>query len=134
MAEFKWTELYSVGDEEIDEQHRLLFDIANHFNEACEKNLGPEILGKIFQELIEYTATHFADEERMLKEINYPDYYAHKQNHDKLVKLVMDYKKKFDAGEGDAAQQAMHFIKTWLNGHILGMDRGYRSYLGNRQP
>jgi hemerythrin len=64
-----------------------------------------------------------------MREGGYPDLANHKVNHEKLVKLVMNYKQQLDMGESGIEQRALDFIQTWLNGHILGMDRKYREYV-----
>lgn len=129
MALFTWQDIYSVGVERIDEQHKNLFAIANRFHAAFERNDTRAVLTAIFNELIDYTAHHFSDEERLLREHNYPDYDRHKANHEKLVALVLTYKRQLEGGEVGMEQRAMDFIKTWLNGHILGMDRSYRDFV-----
>ena len=129
MPLFVWRDIYSVGNKTIDEQHKRLFEIANRFSEAYDKNHGKQILGTIFQELLEYTSFHFEDEERLMREANYPEYPQHKANHEKLVSVALNLKKNFEQGEAGIEQRIMDFIKMWLNGHILGMDRNYRGYI-----
>ena len=129
MSVFEWKEIYSVGVPEIDAQHQQLFDIANRFYAAFSAKAGRERLLRIFDELVNYTVTHFADEERLMREYRYPDYDAHKENHEKLIKLVGWYHEQFRRGEPGIEERALEFIKTWLNGHILGMDRKYKPFM-----
>lgn len=131
MALFTWQEIYSVGVEKIDAQHRNLFEIANRFHDACIARVARSRLIEIFGELVDYTASHFADEESMLREMKCPDYERHRDNHAKLVGLVLNYRQKLESGEPESELRAMEFIKTWLNGHILGMDRNYRPCVKN---
>jgi hemerythrin len=129
MALFTWQDIYSVGVQEIDSQHQRLFAIANRFHAAYEHGESRVSLVRIFNELVEYTAYHFAEEERMLRDKGFPDYDRHKANHEKLVNLVLGYQRQL-AGEASGVEEAaMNFIKTWLNGHVLGMDRNYREYV-----
>ena len=127
MALFEWRNIYSVGHDELDAQHQKLFDIGNRFHDALTNGKHQIELHAIFMELIRYTQLHFATEEAYLREIRYPDYARHKENHDKLVKLVSNYAEQFEKKEAGVEQRAMNFIKTWLDGHILGMDRNYRT-------
>lgn len=126
MALFEWQEIYSVGVERLDNQHKNLFSIANRFHAAYERGENRGVLASIFNEMLEYTAQHFADEERMMRECNYADYDRHKAHHEKLVNLVLGYKRQFDTDQPGVEMAAMNFIKTWLTGHVLGMDRNYR--------
>jgi hemerythrin len=131
MTLFVWQDIYSVGVDKIDAQHRNLFEIANRFHDACVAQAARSRLIQIFNELVTYTASHFADEENMLRAMNCPDYERHKENHTKLVGLVLNYKSQMERGEPEVETRAMEFIKTWLNGHILGMDRNYRPCVNN---
>lgn len=119
-----------MGVEAIDNQHMRLFAIANRFHAACEAGAGRPVLAAIFRELVDYTVTHFADEERMLQDCGYADYDRHKANREKLVGLVLGYQRRMEGSEPGVEPQAMNFIKTWLSGHVLGMDRNYRDCVG----
>jgi hemerythrin-like metal-binding protein len=129
MALFTWDDIYSVGNPQIDAQHQRLFDIANRFHAAYVQRAGRERLAWIFGELLDYTATHFADEEALMRRYNYPDYVQHKAGHDKLVGLVSYYRQQLENGAADIEARVMQFIQTWLNGHILGTDRNYKAWL-----
>lgn len=129
MPQFEWSEIYSVGNERIDRQHQKLFDIANRYDHALQKNTGQKSLIQIFNELVDYTNYHFQEEEQMMLDCGFPDLNEHKRSHEKLVKLVMYYKQELDMGGMGVEQRALDFIKTWLSGHILGMDRKYRDYV-----
>lgn len=126
MGLFVWQDIYSVGVEAIDNQHKRLFAIANRFHAAYEQGAGRPALAAIFKELVDYTVTHFTDEERLMRECGYEDYDRHKANHEKLVGLVLGYQRQMEGNAPDVEPHAMNFIKTWLNGHVLGMDRNYR--------
>jgi len=129
MSLFVWKEIYSVGNPQIDEQHQKLFEIANRFSRAYDENTGSESLTSIFEELLAYTQFHFRDEEALMKKCGFPDFDKHRANHDKLINVVLSLKKNFEAGEDGIEERIMEFLKMWLNGHILGMDRSYRSHV-----
>jgi hemerythrin len=129
MTLFTWNKIYSVGNERMDAQHQRLFEIANRFHDAFEKKLGTSTLCAIFDELVDYTQTHFAEEEQLMRAGHYPDFDRHKENHEKLVGLVAWYREALARGEPGIEERAMGFIRTWLTGHILGMDTKYRDYV-----
>lgn len=129
MSMFEWSDLYSVGNAEIDAQHQRLFKIANRLQDAYDQMKSREVMGKIFEELLEYTKTHFSAEEALMKEHDYPDYDDHCERHRKLIEVVMTYKKHFDDHQPGVEQRLLNFVQTWLNGHILGVDTKYKDYL-----
>lgn len=129
MTLFTWHDMYSVGVPSVDTQHKRLFEIANRLHDAHIRNLGRPLMAEIFKELIEYTAYHFADEERLMRDADYPDYVRHKANHEKLIELVVGYQRQLERGEVGIEERALEFVKTWLNGHILGMDSAYTPWV-----
>lgn len=129
MALFEWDSIYSVGDEFIDNQHKRLFQIANRFYNAYQARQARTVLGSIFDELIDYTILHFKDEEELLRQHNFPEFHQHKRNHEKLIGLVSRYKEQFEQGDEGIETRVLDFLKLWLNGHIMGMDRQYKPYI-----
>ena len=73
MPLIEWTDELSVGIESIDEQHKKLVNMINALNDAMLTNSSNELLGTIFTGLAAYTQKHFAYEENMFAEYNYPD-------------------------------------------------------------
>jgi hemerythrin len=132
MALFVWDNIYSIGDPSIDAQHQNLFDIANRFHEAHAIRSDRGTKMRIFDELIDYTARHFKDEEDFMRRHRYPGLERHQEQHVKLVKLVLNYKIRLERGDPDADHNAMEFIRLWLNGHILGSDRMIGEHAGVR--
>ena len=60
MSLLIWNDSYSVRNDTIDEQHRILFDIFNKLHLQCNNN-DRESLHEILLELHKYTLYHFKD-------------------------------------------------------------------------
>ena len=69
----RWDEGLRLGVEEIDAQHQALLGHCNELVEAIRQGHGAEALGKTMAKLRDYTATHFAAEERYMERIGYPE-------------------------------------------------------------
>ena len=123
MAYFEWNNDYSVGIAKIDDQHKMLLKYINELYEAMQAGKGRDVLGTVLKNLVDYTRTHFALEERLMQEYGYPDYKAHSQKHNKVTEHVLDLKLKFDTGEISSPIQVTNFLKEWLTKHILGTDK-----------
>ena len=74
MALFEWSEKYSVGIREIDDQHKKLIGLVARLQDAMREGKGKAVLDKVLAELIQYTRTHFAAEERIMQTNGYPDF------------------------------------------------------------
>ena len=132
MAFFDWKDDYSVGIAKIDDQHKKLVGFLNELYDAMKAGKGKDALDTVLVGLVEYTKTHFATEESMMKLHKYPDYEVHKEKHDKLTAYVIDLKKKFDAGQISNPIQITNFLKDWLGKHILGTDKMYGPFLNGK--
>jgi len=128
MSMFVWDEIYRVGIPMVDEQHQRLFAIANRFHGAVERGETRNALLAIFDELLDYTAYHFAEEEQKMAEIGYPDLEKHRGYHRKLVSLVETYRHQLAEGASGIEARALEFIRTWLYAHVLGTDKEVGAY------
>ena len=129
MALMTWNENYATGVTSIDTQHRKLIDMLNELQEAMLAGKGNDTVGRILGGLVQYTASHFAHEERMFATYGYADAAAHKAEHDKLAKQVIDFQTQFKAGKTRLTIDILKFLRDWLNGHILGTDMKYVPFL-----
>lgn len=125
---FEWKDAYSVQVKEIDAQHRQLFQLAGELYTAMATGKGAGVLDSILTQLVDYTRKHFSYEEALMRQNRYPDYAAHKAQHDALTKQVVDFRAEFQAGKKTMSVQLFHFLQEWLQHHIADSDRKYTPY------
>lgn len=123
MAAFAWTEDLSTGNMMIDSDHKRLIELVNKLYEAMSNGKGNSVVGGVLDELISYTASHFAREERLMQQIRYGDFAKHKAEHDKLVKEVLELQKGLQAGTLTLSSKVYVFLTEWLNRHIKSSDK-----------
>jgi len=129
MAKFvEWSDDLSVGIEEIDAQHQVLVDLINEMHEAIHQRHGSEVVQDVLGRLADYTKIHFAVEESLMRILGYPDYEAHKAQHEKLVEAMHDLQDKVKSGKTSIGFELMHFLKIWLTKHIMESDRNYSGF------
>ncbi len=129
MGFIKWNSNYSVKIAEVDEQHKKLINLVNEMYDAMSVGKGREVLGPVLKELVDYTAYHFATEERLFREYGYADYEKHKKIHDELAAKTKKLKETFDQGNKMITIDVMLFLSDWLNVHILEEDKKYSHFL-----
>src|SRR5690606_34516511 len=125
MALISWSDSLSVKVKQFDDQHKKLVDMVNQLFDAMKAGKGNQVMGDILKSLIQYTQTHFAAEERVLKQHGYPDLEAHKKEHNALVMQVLDLQKQLQEGKSVLTQHVMTFLRDWLSKHIQGDDKKY---------
>lgn len=65
-----WTDDLNTGIDVIDRQHRRIVDYINDLELAKAKQ-DREAVGKVLDELVDYTLSHFAFEESLQEEAGY---------------------------------------------------------------
>jgi len=113
-----------IGNEILDNQHKLIFELVNIV--AAEEN---EAHFKTnFLELFEGISIHFHYEEELMKEIDYPDYRKHIEDHFILTNTLNVIRTEIDNNIVDI-EHFREFVKTWAYGHIPGDDADLVNYL-----
>ncbi|MBT1444221.1 bacteriohemerythrin [Shewanella sp. JM162201] len=123
-----WSSSLDVGMSEINRQHQRLISLINELHRAMEGQYGLDVIKRIVQGLVDYTANHFSYEEELFARFGYPHSKEHKDEHARLVTQVLDFQKRVARGE-DVSDELMSFLKAWLIDHIQGSDRGYSQFL-----
>lgn len=128
-----WNEKYSIGIDEIDNQHQQLIDTLNKLFDAMSEGKGKQILESIFDDLTNYTVNHFSTEEKCMIVHAFPEYINHKNEHKKLIEDVNAFKKEYLNGNTKISIELIRYLKDWLLNHILGSDKELGNYLKQNQ-
>jgi len=131
MALYVWDDSLSVGNAQIDKDHKRLIDLVAQLNEAMRSGQGRTVVGAILDDLVSYTEDHFRTEENYMREINYPDFPVHQAEHERLVKEVKDLQTRFQSGSITITVSVSNFLADWLRNHILVQDKKLASALGS---
>ncbi len=132
MPLLTWNDSYSVKVRKFDDQHKKLIDLINQLHDAMMVGKGKDVMTDVLKSLVDYTRTHFAAEEAMMRLYNYPDYEQHKKEHNLLVVQVTDVQKQLGEGKMPITQSVMAFLKDWLQKHIQGNDKKYGPFLNGK--
>lgn len=119
-----WQDSYALGLEEIDDQHKMLFDIMNRLWSAILQKAEGQVIAGILEDLERYTVLHFTEEETFMRSIAYPDFDAHIAYHRKFVRHLLEEKAAAHAGQ-QVSLELIHFLRDWLVNHILVEDKRY---------
>lgn len=127
----KWKKDYETGNPIVDHQHQHLVDIANELYDSIKEHGDIDHAYITFKELIQYTQTHFAQEETLMQNIKYKDFEKHKKQHQELIKTIHDLKDKFDSNKKEICVKTILFLKEWLIDHIVAEDLKCAPYIRN---
>ena len=128
MAMLNWADKYNTGNSLIDAQHQKLFALVNAFNDSI-KAKGTADIKKTMNELTAYTKEHFAQEESLMAQANYPKIGEHKMIHQELINQIGEIQAKLSSGKPVSLVTVVRFLSDWLISHIMQEDMAYKSYL-----
>lgn len=123
-----WKDRYKIGVEEIDRQHRALFDkteelLKTVWEERPEQNRSKCIDAISF--LKNYAVEHFAAEEAYQAKIDYPGLDAHRRLHKDFVSILLRLERRLV--ESDFAlsdiKELIGFLSAWLIYHVANADQ-----------
>ncbi len=129
MARLQWREEYSVGDAEIDRQHRNLFALIDRLE---DQDLDASAVAVTLEKLELYVKEHFSDEEAKLKACNYDDMEPHIRQHEEFHQWLQQAKDSLKASPGSAialGHNIHDFLRDWLLSHIMKSDQAYKDWL-----
>ena len=130
-SKLQWSEQYSVGIPEIDEQHKTLFDLVNMIHAAILDHKGTAACVDVLNELVDYTRSHFGLEESLMRIGKYPGYADHCALHQELIDEVETLMEKIHSGKAAISFELLHFLRVWLTKHILGEDKKYGDFFNS---
>ncbi len=121
---------YKLGIPLIDADHKSLFDEVYRLCALIDDQRPAAELADSIDFLYHYVGAHFAREEQLMREKNYPDYARHKAIHHHLKKVVYAIRKIFnEAPEKLDRQKLKAFLEDWLKNHILKVDTLLEPYI-----
>ncbi|MBF0125137.1 MAG: hemerythrin family protein [Magnetococcales bacterium] len=133
----RWSEKYRFGIAEIDRQHQQLFAIFWELHTAIGEGSDLEKVNDCFDRLHRYVMTHFAYEEQLMTEYDFPQLLAHRQQHadirDDLQALLSIYNETEESEvKLGIPHKVAEFLEEWLEEHIHHSDRQYALHLLDR--
>ncbi len=127
-----WREQMSVGIKSIDEDHQRLIALVNQFADIIRQGgggLGGQSEGAVrtlLGRLQAYTNEHFAREERIQDQANYPGLKENRTHHAALIVELNRKIERYAAGAKAEKQltgeELSAFLNSWLVEHIIKVD------------
>ena len=118
-----WHSKYETGNEQIDNQHKEIFGLVDKLVEASSAS--PDEIKDAIDFLVNYTATHFAYEEKLMDESAYPMAQTHKKQHSNFVATVgaLEIRVLKETNMAFNMTDIKHIVVNWLVDHVLGSDK-----------
>lgn len=109
-----------------DQQHQVLFELIAEIKAA-------HVDSTTFARLNDYAEHHFLMEEAYMKELNYPEYEAHLNAHNKFRTELQRMIDEHDCYDAALREMLSVFLSEWLKRHIFGVDKKLEDYILNSE-
>ena len=122
----KWSSLFTVGIVSIDKEHKKIVDLINKLESSTASGNARENISQIFDELFDYTVSHFNYEEKLFDTYNYP----RKNEHKKIHTAILNKVKALNKDSKHINQQSVSaFLRGWIKHHFCVIDQEYSKFL-----
>lgn len=122
----KWSDDYLIGIEEIDNQHKRLFEITDEAFNLLKDDLRVDKYDEIvsiLEELKSYTLYHFKSEEEYMLRVGYKRYFSQKVDHDDFIEKINNIDlNKVDEDQNAYLMSIVEFAVQWISDHIIQKD------------
>lgn len=127
--QISWRDEFSIGISSIDDQHKKLLGMLNQLNSIEHAQAGqarqPGKLVEMLDNLSEYAAHHFAQEEALMH-THLPDAEStthHLLAHRTYWTIIVTLKNRFMKGDAKVNAELVEYLNRWWIDHILKTDQ-----------
>ncbi len=122
MSYLEWKAEYSVGIDSMDVEHRKMMGLINTVYAELEGRRDADAIEDFLGEVHSTISSHFALEERIMREAGYEEYVEHKNDHEALLDQILDMMDASfqDTEKGLALLEAN--LSSWFGKHFSTFD------------
>jgi hemerythrin len=132
MAVIKWRDSYNTGVEAVDLEHRKLVTLIEAMHTSIRDKEPKDSIERVVNEIVDYTQSHFVNEELLMHNEQYPQFADHKVEHQNLIEEVDVFKERLLSNFPDGRQDLYRFLREWLINHILESDKKFAAYVAEK--
>jgi hemerythrin-like metal-binding protein len=129
MTDQGWKDAVHTGHARMDAEHQVELALLDALHEAVSRDLGPNRVAEVLEQLLEHTNVHFMSEQLLMRLTAYPQYEAHAEEHDELIVKARMLQSHVAAGEIKPTLALIDSMRNWLVQHMDGKDRALAAYL-----
>lgn len=122
MTLLTWKPEFSVGIEAVDFEHREMIDLINRLYEEMEGTGDIDSIERFLGDIHATISAHFALEERVMQRAHYPEYEAHKNDHEDLLDQIRDLMDIFATSPEKGISVLQKQMSAWFESHFSTFD------------
>ena len=131
MALIEWRDSYKTGIRSIDYDHENLIWVINDLLGKLSNDVPTDDIVQALGEIHALIEAHFALEEKVMRDIRYADYPAHKDDHDRLLDDMREIMESVGGG-GEFKQALGEAVNAWFTVHFSTFDKDFHGFAHGR--
>ena len=131
MALLHWRDEFNLGIPAVDYEHQELFALINQIHDRIEASPSRDAIIDGLDEIYARIASHFALEEREMRDRGYDGYESHKTEHERLLDGIREIMDNFEHGlYADYEDALAKHLGEWFELHFSTQDARLHRMMG----
>lgn len=132
MISVTWNDDLRVGVSLFDDEHHEMMDLLNEMRMKISEGDSEIEITEAFKAFVECGVTHFAHEEELMDEWEYPERNEHKIEHDDLLRKVHEIYEQYEDGKKAYSLELVRYLYDWMILHLKKTDRKYVAFFESK--
>ncbi len=129
MTKLVWSDEYSVGVSELDQDHKIIFRLMNTLVDLGAVASSGEEINDALTAMTEYANGHFEREEEYMRAVGFPDAENHVRGHMVFRENTVNFCLELMDGDGAIPDRVLDYLRHWWVDHILESDMAYKRFV-----
>ena len=129
MTVVEWSDDYLLNVATMDDQHRRWFILIAEFRELAGREASAEQVLAKFDEMVAFSVEHFDAEEKLMRDVSFPEYERHKPIHEAFLQQLQGHRLRLADPQSNGAAFIATVIENWVRTHVAVVDRQYAPFL-----
>jgi diguanylate cyclase (GGDEF)-like protein/hemerythrin-like metal-binding protein len=129
LIRIEWNAEWESGNQTIDSQHKELVRMGNTLINLSISNAEKKETLAALDRLLHHVIHHFQEEERIIRNAEYPGAEEHSAIHTRLISEAERFREEFLDGRIDSSDMYDFIIKKLIVNHLIEEDTNFYPYL-----
>ena len=132
MSLITWKPEFAVGVASVDFEHEQMINLINEIYDEMKARRDADSIEQFLGDVHFAISAHFALEERLMRDAAYPEFEAHKEDHEELLDQLRDLMDQLVADPDQGFDLLQENLSDWFKNHFATFDARLHGQLENR--
>jgi hemerythrin len=133
MALIHWQKSFNLGIPDVDREHKELVDLINLVHDRSIRVGGRAAIEEALGQIVARVSAHFSNEERLMLVLEYPEYWAHKADHQRLLDQLSGFIAQYQTAQVLDSAVLAQCLESWFMIHFRSFDASFHRFVQHRR-